>query len=118
MDDSFARDKRATLPRGQAKLGQLSPAFISTDDAARYIHEQIGNQRDVEYASVILRRLSDNLYVASEPRAGKPTTFDWNLLLDREHAAGDFVNPEGYQIVASLHSHPSSLDFVKRTYPK
>lgn len=118
MDDSSARDKRAALPRGHAKLGQLSPAFISTDDAARYIHEQIGSQREVEYASVILRRLSDNLYVASEPRAGKPTTFDWNLLLDREHAAGEFVNPEGYQIVASLHSHPSSLDFVKRTYPK
>lgn len=101
-----------------SKPGPLSPAFISSDDAARWAHERIGSQRSVEYASVILQRRSDRLFVASEPVMGKATSFDWNRLLDRESASGEFVHPAGYRIVASLHSHPDTLASTQRLNPK
>ena len=37
-------------------LPGLSPAFAYADDAARYVHELIGDRRDVEYGGVVLRR--------------------------------------------------------------
>ena len=116
MDDYSPREKRAPAPH--TKPGPLSPAFISMDDAARYAHEKIGAKRTVEYGSVIFQRYSDQLFVASEPIAGEPTTFDWTRLLDRESASGEFVHPAGLRIVASLHSHPDTLDSTQRMNPK
>ncbi|MGY2293304.1 DUF4329 domain-containing protein [Pseudomonas sp. SDO528_S397] len=95
-----------------------SPAFIQSDDAARYAHERIGARRQVEFGSVILQRSSDRLFVASEPVAGNATSFDWTLLLDRAGPAGDFIDPPGYRIVASLHSHPDAQASTRNNNPK
>jgi hypothetical protein len=100
------------------KPGPLSPAFISSDDAARWAHQRIGGRRTAEYASVILQRLADHWFVASEPVMGKATSFDWNRLLDRDSASGEFIHPAGYRIVASLHSHPDTVAATQRQNPK
>ncbi|WP_419794537.1 DUF4329 domain-containing protein [Pseudomonas palleroniana] len=118
MDDSFSRDKRAALPQGHAKLGALTPAFISADDVARYLHERIGNQHDKEYGCVILQRHSDHLYVGTEPRADRPTTFDFTLLLDRISADGEYRQPDGYTLVATLHSHPDTQADTQKKNPR
>ena len=107
-----------SVPQGHARLGQMSPPFISADDAARYVHERIGKRRDKEYGSVILQRLADQLYVATEPVAGRSATFDYTLLLDRESANGEFLQPSGYTLVASLHSHPDTLASTQRLNPQ
>ncbi|MFP3409503.1 hypothetical protein SB757_33330, partial [Pseudomonas sp. SIMBA_065] len=80
---------------GHAKLGALTPAFISADDVARYLHERIGNQHDKEYGCVILQRQADQLYIGTDPRADRPTTFDFTLLLDRISADGEYRQPDG-----------------------
>ncbi|KAF1022346.1 MAG: hypothetical protein GAK37_03375 [Pseudomonas sp.] len=93
------------------------PAFLSADDAARDAHERIGDRRQVEFGSVILQRLADRLFVASEPVAGQATTFNWTRLLDRSGPAADFIDPPGYRIVGSLHSHPDRLAATRQQNP-
>ena len=44
----------------------LSPSFLTADDAARYAHERIGNQRDFEFSGYILQR-QDQRFVVTEP---------------------------------------------------
>ncbi|EJN26719.1 hypothetical protein PMI35_03783 [Pseudomonas sp. GM78] len=44
----------------------LSPSFLTADDAARYAHERIGNQRDYEFSGYILQR-QDQRFVVTEP---------------------------------------------------
>ena len=96
MDEHSNRDKRAAIPPGHTKLPPLTPAFISADDAARYVHERIGTTRDIEYGSVIMQRLSDQLYVATEPALGQAKNFDLNLILERERGSTfQFVEPQG-----------------------
>ncbi|WP_426134766.1 hypothetical protein [Pseudomonas sp. PWP3-1b2] len=118
MDDQPMREKRATLPRGHAKLGTLSPAFSSADEVARYLHGRVRSNVQVEYGSVILRRLADGLFVGSEPISDRPTVFNFNLLLDENAANTAFLDPEAYQIVASWHTHPSNTVWVTRLNPK
>jgi hypothetical protein len=116
MERYFSRQERAAGPESNGVLQPLSPPFISEDDAARYAHEQIGNKRDVEYGSVILRRLADNRFFATEPIAGKSKTFDWLTIL-KDESNGDFIHPEGYRIVGSLHSHPEAFAYTKGLNP-
>ncbi|WP_191636180.1 DUF4329 domain-containing protein [Pseudomonas fluorescens] len=116
MERYLSRQERAAGPESDAVLPPLSPAFISEDDAARYAHERIGSKRDVEYGSVILRRLSDNRFFATEPITGKSKTFNWLSILKRE-STGDFAHPDGYRIVGSLHSHPEAFDYTKQLNP-
>ncbi|WP_248732284.1 DUF4329 domain-containing protein [Pseudomonas sp. MWU13-2517] len=118
MDDSLSRDKRAALPQGHAKLRTLSPAFISADDVARYLHERIGTRQQTEYGSVILQRRSDQLYVGTEPLADRPTTFEYTLLLDRVSADGEYRQPDGYTLVATLHSHPDTQALTQKQNPR
>lgn len=117
MDDQPMREKRAILPHGHAKLGTLSPAFSSTDEVARYLHGRVGTHLKVEYGSAILRRLADGLYVGSEPISDRPTVFNFDLLLDSDPANTRYLDPEGYQIVASWHTHPDSTAWVARENP-
>lgn len=105
-------------PRGHAQLGPLTPAFVSPDDVARYLHERIGHRRDVEYGSVILQRLSDDLYMGSEPMADQSGTFSFRRVLERDGEDGDFVQPEGYRLIASLHSHPDAQEQTRRNNPQ
>ena len=117
MDDQPMREKRATLPLGHAKLGTLSPAFSSADEVARYLHGRVGLNLQVEYGSVILRRLADGLFVGSEPISDRPTVFNFDLLLDSNAGYTAYLDPEGYQIVASWHTHPHSTALVARLNP-
>ncbi|MEX3775283.1 DUF4329 domain-containing protein [Pseudomonas sp. MYb118] len=61
---------------------RLSPGFLTADDAARYVHEQIGNQRDYEFCGYVMER-EDGRFVATEP---------WVVGKDGRFAA-DFVYP-------------------------
>ncbi|UII72140.1 DUF4329 domain-containing protein [Pseudomonas sp. HN11] len=114
MDDEHST---GSGPRGHAKLGPLTAAFISPDDVARHLHERIGSRRDVEYGSVIMQRLSDGLYVGTEPLPAEEKTFSFRLLLDVESPGGAIISPEGYQLVASLHSHPDAYAETQRQNP-
>ncbi|OIN51926.1 hypothetical protein BLL37_19220 [Pseudomonas azotoformans] len=117
MDDQPTRPQRAALARGHAKLGRLTPAFISTDDLVRYLHERIAPRLKLEHASVLLQRLSDGLYLANEPIPDRPTVFNWNLLLDVDPVSQDFMDPEGFRIVGGWHAHTNMTDWVKRENP-
>ncbi|UII72141.1 DUF4329 domain-containing protein [Pseudomonas sp. HN11] len=117
MDDSPPRGKRAAIPQGYAKLGPLTPAFISADDVARYLHERIGNRRAVEYGSVIMKRLSDGLYVGTEPVSDQHRQFDVSLILDTDSSTGEFIHPRGYRLVASLHSHSDTQEQARQAQP-
>ena len=115
MEENLSREARAAAAKS-VKF-QYSPAFISADDAARYVHERIGNRRDVEYGSVILRRRSDGRIFATEPVPGKAVTFDFEQLLERG-ADNVFVDPPGYQVVGGLHSHPERFAGLKSANPR
>lgn len=117
MDELKPRNTRATLPQGHAKLGSLSPAFSSADEVAHYLHGRVGLNLQVEYGSVILRRLSDGLFVGSEPISDRPTTFNFGLLLDSNPANTAYLDPQGYHIVASWHTHPNTTAWVARLNP-
>jgi len=117
MDDQPLREKRATLPAGHAKLGVLSPAFKTADEVARYLHGRVGLNLQVEFGSVILRRLANGLFVGSEPISDRPTTFNFSLLLDSNPANTAYLDPEGYHIVASWHTHPNTTAWVARENP-
>lgn len=117
MDDQPLREKRATLPAGHAKLGVLSPAFKTADEVARYLHGRVGLNLQVEYGSVILRRLADGLFVGSEPISDRPTTFDFSLLLDSNPTNTAYLDPQGYHLVASWHTHPNTTAWVARKNP-
>lgn len=105
MDKDFSPQQQATAAY-RAVLPPLSPAFANADDAARYAHEQVGDRRDVEYGSVILQRLSDKFFFASEPFAGSDTGFHFLSILEQE-PNGFYAHPAGYRIVGSFHSHPN-----------
>ena len=115
MEENLSREARAAAAKS-VKF-QYSPAFISADDAARYVHERIGNKRDVEYGSVILRRRSDGRIFATEPVPGRAATFDFEQLLERG-AGNAFVDPPGYQLVGGLHSHPERFAALKSANPR
>ena len=115
MEENLSREARAATAT-RVKF-QYSPAFISADDAARYVHERIGRNRTVEYGSVILRRLSDNRIFATEPIPGKSATFDFEQLLERG-PGNAFLDPRGYKLVGGVHSHPAQFDGLKRSNPR
>ncbi|MDQ0650961.1 DUF4329 domain-containing protein [Pseudomonas cedrina] len=117
MEEPSNRDRRAVL-RGHAKLGKLTPAFASADEVALYVHGRVGLNLQVEYGSVILRRLSDGRYVGSEPRPDRPTVFGWDMLLDHDPVTDAYQSPEGFEIVASWHVHPNTTENVTRLNPK
>ncbi|WP_157697321.1 DUF4329 domain-containing protein [Pseudomonas cedrina] len=117
MEDPSNRNRRAVL-RGHAKLGKLTPAFASADEVALYVHGRVGLNLQVEYGSVILRRLSDGRYVGSEPRPDRPTVFGWDMLLEHDPVTDAYQNPEGFEIVASWHVHPNTTENVARLNPR
>ncbi|NVZ18812.1 DUF4329 domain-containing protein [Pseudomonas costantinii] len=85
---------------------------------ARYLHERVGNRRDREFGSAIMQRHSDQLFLANEPREGKASTFNWDLLLDRKDPYSDFLHPDGFKLVASFHSHPDMYTTVQKLNPE
>ena len=88
----------------------VGPAFISADDAARYLHARVGGRRDREFGSVIFQRVADQLFVVNEPVEGEEMIFSFSLLLDFSEFDGRFTELPGYQFFASFHSHPDSVE--------
>lgn len=85
----------------------LSPPFISADDAARWAHDRIGNQRDKEYGGVVLKQ--GVRYFATEPVAGMATQFSFiTILATDEH--DHFIAPQSYECYALYHSHPAKSE--------
>ena len=48
---------------------KMSPSFLSADDAARYVHRQIGGRRDRQFAGYIFQR-NDKRFIVTEPLEG------------------------------------------------
>lgn len=94
---------------------QLSPAFITADDAARWAHEMIGTRRDLEYGGVILKR--GYRYYATHPIPDRRAVFEHGLLLAKD-SDGNFIAPDDYSAEAFYHSHPiTNIAQAKINYP-
>lgn len=94
----------------------LSPAFVTTDDAARYLHYQVGQQRDSFLLSFILQR-GDGRYLAS--RLLRPTEAEraWGKV----SSSGEYltrVELEGYRIVAQFHRPQSDVAELGARFPE
>lgn len=102
-----ARSSRAST----VALPELSPAFLTPDDAARYAHDLIGDQRDVEYGGVILRSTKGKYY-ATRPIKGQGRLFDAEKVLSTD-AQGHFISPPGFVCYGFYHSHPLNFAEIK-----
>lgn len=108
------RVERSTAAK-TVPLPALSPPFAYPDDAARYAHEMIGDQREVEYGGVILQR-QDGLFLATLPVQGESRMFQHDRVLSTD-ADNNFLHPPGYTCYAFYHSHPNNYEEVKRYFP-
>lgn len=111
MSDVSDRSGRAASAKARFKLPPLSPAFLTEEDAAYWVHTRIPLSSDREYGSVVLLR-PDGKFVATSPIAGEPTSFDFGAILDTD-VLGARRHPLGYRCLASVHSHPSIHDQVR-----
>lgn len=112
-DKEAGRQKRQ-LANHTVQLPDLSPAFIAPDDAARFAHELIGDQRGVEYGGMILKD-AQGRYFATRPVRGRTSNFDPGLVAS-SNAEGQFVHPPGYTCYAFYHSHPNDYDLLKKLF--
>lgn len=94
---------RAAVPSGKSRLLPLSPAFLSEEDAAYWVHTRIPLKAKMEYGSVILLR-PDGKFVASSPVPDGLTGFDLSNLIDTD-VTGNPQPPAGYRFAANIHSH-------------
>ncbi|MGF6206188.1 DUF4329 domain-containing protein [Pseudomonas frederiksbergensis] len=88
----------------------LGPIFISADDAAYWVHQQIGSRRDRAYGGVIVQR-GDGKFRPTLPAAGRMGQFDFDSILAPEST------PEGYSGVAYYVSHSADHAEVQRLHP-
>lgn len=98
-----------TLP-----LAPLSPPFLSADDAARYAHELIGDQRDVIYGGGILKNGKGH-YFATLPIKGKDDDFFPWLFLSTD-SQGRLKHPEGYTCCAFYRSNKADYEHTFQHY--
>ncbi|MGF6109643.1 DUF4329 domain-containing protein [Pseudomonas frederiksbergensis] len=85
------------------EVPSLSRAYISADDAAVFVHEQLSNRRDREYGGFILKNAVGHFF-ATHPERGESYAFDPAQVLALDEK-GDFVPPKGYSIAGMYHSH-------------
>lgn len=98
-------DTQGNGPETQALLRprpELSPRFISADDAAVYAHDLIGNRRDKEFGGFILSK--DGRFYATLPVCSDGNLFRPSDVLSRA-SNGDMVPPQGYVLEGLYHSH-------------
>ena len=81
---------------------QLSPAFASADDAARYAATRVGNGYSRRYAGVILR-LGNGLFASTEPLALPPQGLALHWIYP-DRAADLALYPQSSTIVARYRS--------------
>lgn len=91
----------------------LGPAFLSADDAARYVHEQIDSRRDRRYAGYILQR-SDKRFVPTEPLEADINALRLGQLYPRDKK-GSPIFPDDHVLHGHYVAHEalSLLDPVK-----
>lgn len=116
MNDMSGRPGLAAPASRKSRVPQLSPPFLSEEDAAYWVHMRIPLKPKREYGSLILLR-PDGKYVASSPVAGATDTFEFSSIIDFD-ASGDLEPPGGYRFVATLHSHVALHDDVAEQYPE
>ncbi|MFJ5237351.1 DUF4329 domain-containing protein [Pseudomonas neuropathica] len=108
MSDVSGRSGGAASSTATFKLPPVSPAFLSEEDAAYWVHTRIPLNPDKEYGSVILLR-PDGKFLATSPIPGEATRFDFGTIVPTD-ARGDMLHPLGYRCIASVHSHPPIHD--------
>jgi len=88
----------------------LSPLFLSADDAARYLHRQIGHRRDRQFAGYIFER-SDHRFVATLALEGGIESLRDGQFYPRDNAARS-IFPQGLALHSRYVSHKalSQLD--------
>lgn len=114
LENPAGRYKRQ-LRNNYVELPELSPAFIAPDDAARFAHELIGDQRAGEYGGMILKD-AQGRYFATRPVRGKTNNFDPGIVVS-SNAKGEFIHPPGYTCYALYHSHPNNYEIFKSGLP-
>lgn len=108
MSHVSGRSGRTASSSATFKLPPLSPAFLTEEDAAYWVHTRIPLNPDKEYGSVILLR-PDGKFLATSPIAGEATRFDFGTIVQTD-ALGGMLHPLGYRCIASVHSHPPLHD--------
>lgn len=83
----------------------LSPVFLAADDAARYLHGQIGHRRDRQFAGYIFQR-SDQRFVATLALEGGIEALATGQLYPRDNA-GRSVFPDNLTLYSRYVSHPT-----------
>jgi hypothetical protein len=112
--DSTSISTPPTL-RGTAGFPALGPTFISADDAAYWVHRQIGARRDRAYGGVIVQR-GDGKFQPTLPVAGMKGRFDFDTLLSTDNPGELFV-PQGYSGAAYYLSLSANHAEVLRVHP-
>ena len=111
MIDFITRRVQRNTRASTVPLPELSPAFLTADDAARYAHDLIGEQRDAEYGGIILRRANGKFY-ATKPTKGQSRLFEPETVISTD-AQGYFISPPGFVCVGFYHSHPLNYAEIK-----
>ncbi|MED7665649.1 DUF4329 domain-containing protein [Pseudomonas moraviensis subsp. stanleyae] len=104
MSHVSGRSGRTASSSATFKLPPLSPAFLTEEDAAYWVHTRVPPNPDKEYGSVILLR-PDGKFLATSPVAGQATGFDFGTIVQTD-VLGGMLHPLGYRCIASVHSHP------------
>ncbi|WP_256345687.1 hypothetical protein [Pseudomonas sp. PD9R] len=94
----------------------LGPTFISADDAAYWVHRQIGTQRDVSYGGVILQR-SDGMFVPTLPIQGRRTNFDFDEFLWMGRPSRKRFEPDGFTGAGYYLSNAADHALLQEQYP-
>lgn len=104
-----------STPRRAATFPALGPTFTSADDAAYWVHRQIGARRDKAYGGVIVQR-GDGKFQPTLPVAGRMGHFEFDFLLSTE-APRELFSPPGYSGAAYYLSHSANHAEVLRVHP-
>ncbi|EJM18339.1 hypothetical protein PMI21_02186 [Pseudomonas sp. GM18] len=105
-----------SIPRETARFPALGPTFISADDAAYWVHRQIGARRDKAYGGVIVQR-GDGKFQPTLPVAGRMGHFDFDFLMSTGNPYELFA-PPGYSGAAYYLTHSASHAEVLRAHPR
>ncbi|MFL1388785.1 DUF4329 domain-containing protein [Pseudomonas tritici] len=92
----------------------MSPAFITADDAARYLHERIREHGQVRLGYIVQR--DDGLFVSTAPIIESDLSRELGLTFDGAITAR-LVMPEGYRHAGFFVSMANILATVKRGLP-
>ena len=102
------RVRRQFAEQANAVYPDLSPDFLSADDAARYVHQLIDDRRTTEYGGLILQT-EDGKYVATLPVSTQSDEFNPYSVLPVDDS-GALSHPPGFVYCALYHSHANDYE--------